>query len=175
MPDPVTEFEEYRQELLGMLGGDEPIEVLRRTLHELQHSIEGVSETDLSRAPGPGEWSPRQVLSHLADSDLMVHVRVRMIVTQDRPQLVGYDQEAWAARFGNLLSGAEVVDWWRALRQANLRLFETLTPEEWQRVGMHTERGQESALLTVQMQAGHDRMHLDQLRRGLGLAGMAGA
>ncbi len=49
-------------------------------------------------------------------------------------------------------------------------MFESLTADEWQRVGLHTERGPESALLTVQLMAGHDRMRLEQIRRGLALA-----
>jgi hypothetical protein len=163
MPDPITEFEQYRQELLGLLGSDNPVAVLRTTLDE----IAAFSGADLSRRPAPGEWSPAEVLSHLADSDLMVNVRVRMIVTQDRPQLVGYDQEAWTARFGGLEDAPATVERWRVLRAANLRLFDSLTDSEWQRVGMHTERGPESARLTVELMAGHDRMHLDQIRRGL--------
>jgi hypothetical protein len=163
MPDPVTEFEQYRQELLGLLGSDDPVAVLRRTLDE----VSALAEVDLGRRPEPGEWSPAEVLSHLADSDLMVNVRVRMIVTQDQPQLVGYDQEAWTARFGGLEDAAATVERWRVLRQANVRMLESLSPAEWERVGMHTERGPESARLTVELMAGHDRMHLDQIRRGL--------
>jgi DinB superfamily len=170
MADPVTEFELYRQELLAALGGDDPVEVLRATLDEIEQLIDGASADAQSRAPGPGEWSPREVLSHLADSDLVTGVRVRMIVTQDRPTLVGYDQEAWTSRFGGLdVAASETVERWQALRRANLRMYESLAPEEWQRVGLHTERGEESVRLIAQLQAGHDRMHLDQVRRGLGL------
>ena len=61
----------------------------------------------------------------------------------------------------------DTVDRWHALRRANLRLLESLRPEEWDRVGLHSERGPESVRLTVQLVAGHDRMHLDQFRRGL--------
>jgi hypothetical protein len=138
--------------------------------------VRRVSEAELSRQPAQGAWSPREVLSHLADSDLMVNVRVRMIVTQDQPQLVGYDQTAWTARFGNLDPTAmATVERWRALRQANVLMFESMSEAEWQRVGLHTERGPESALLTVQLMAGHDRMHLDQFQRALHGAGMASA
>jgi hypothetical protein len=168
MPDPVTEFELYRQELLNALGGDDPVEVLRATLAEVEQLAAAVSAEQLSRAPAPAEWSPREVLSHLADSDLMCAVRVRMIVTQDRPSLVGYDQDAWTARFGGLDADArETIERWQVLRRANLRTYASLSPDEWQRFGVHTERGAESARLTVQMQAGHDRMHLDQVRRAL--------
>lgn len=123
---------------------------------------------ELNRSTGLGEWSLRDVLNHLSDSDLVSATRIRMIVTQDRPTLVGYDQEAWTARFGRLDATAqEIIDRWQVLRRANLRLLESLSPEEWERVGLHTERGPESVRLTVQLAAGHDRVHLDQFRWGM--------
>jgi hypothetical protein len=168
MADPVTEFELYRDELLGALAHDDPVAVLRATLDEVPRLVATASTEQMSRSPAPGEWSPRQVLNHLSDSDLVTGVRIRMIVTQDRPALVGYDQEAWTERFGSLdATPQETVDRWLALRRANLRMYESLRPEEWDRVGLHSERGTESVRLTIQLQAGHDRVHLDQLRRGL--------
>jgi hypothetical protein len=168
MADPVTEFEQYRQELLAMLDGDDPVEVLRTTLEEVPRLLAGASTDALNRSPAPGEWSPRDVLNHLADSDLVVHTRVRMIVTQDHPAIVGYDQEAWTSRFGGLDPDPhDTIDRWQVLRRANLRMYDSLSPDEWQRVGVHSERGEESALLNVELQAGHDRMHLDQIRRSL--------
>jgi DinB superfamily len=166
MPDPVTEFELYRQDLLTALGDDDPVAVLRAGLEEIPRLAASVSDEHLGRAPAPGEWSARQVVSHLADSDLMAGMRVRMIVTQDRPMLVGYDQEAWTARFSRLDADvAETLERWRALRRSNVEIFQSLSPEEWERVGLHTERGEASARLTVQLMAGHDRMHVAQFRR----------
>jgi hypothetical protein len=168
MPHPVEEFEKYRQELLASLANDDPVAVLRQTLDEVPRLVAAASPERLNRAPAPGEWSPRDVLNHLADSDLVSGTRIRMIVTEDRPTLVGYDQEAWTERFGRLdATVQETVDRWRVLRGANLRLLESLSPEEWDRVGVHTERGPESVRLTVQLAAGHDRVHLDQFRRGM--------
>jgi DinB superfamily len=171
MADPVTEFELYRQELLAALGADDPVDVLRTTLAEVEGIADGASVEALSHQPTPGEWSPREVFAHLADSDLVTGMRVRMVVTQDRPVLVGYDQEAWTRRFGSLDADArETIERWQGLRRANIRIYESLSEQDWQRVGVHTERGDESALLTVRLQAGHDRMHLDQVRRGLAAA-----
>lgn len=168
MPDPVTEFELYRQELLDALGEDDPVGVLRATLAELDQLLASAPDAALNHSPAPGEWAPRDVLSHLADSDLVTGMRVRMIVTQDHPTLIGYDQDAWTSRFGGLdQSAADTVARWRTLRQANIRIYESLTPEEWQRAGSHTERGEESVDLTIRLQAGHDRMHLAQVRQGL--------
>jgi hypothetical protein len=168
MSDPVTEFEKYRSELLAALGGDDPVVVLRTSLDEVPRLIAAASAAQLRKSPAPGEWSPAQVLNHLADSDLVSAVRVRMIVTQDQPALAGYDQDAWTDRFGGLdTDPRETVERWQALRRANVRMFESLSDAEWQRVGLHSERGEESARLIVQLMAGHDRVHLDQFRRGL--------
>jgi hypothetical protein len=166
--DPVTEFETYRAELLAAMEGQDPVAVLRGSLDEVARLVAGASAEQLDRSPGPGEWSPSQVLNHLADSDMVSGTRIRMIVTQDRPALVGYDQEAWTDRFGGLdASPAETLDRWQVLRRANVRLFESLSDAEWNRVGVHSERGDESARLVVQLMAGHDRVHLDQFRRGV--------
>jgi hypothetical protein len=168
MADPVEEFELYRQELLEALGADDPVDVMRTTLAEIDGLTAGTPESALNHSPAPGEWSPREVLSHLADSDLVTGMRVRMIVTDDRPILIGYDQDAWTSRFGGLdESAAETIARWRTLRLVNIRMYESLSPEEWQRVGLHSQRGEESVLLTAQMQAGHDRTHLEQVRQGL--------
>ena len=168
MADPVTEFEQYRQELLAALANDDPVAVMRTTLDEVPRLVATASMEQMNRSPGPGEWSPRQVLNHLSDTDLVYGTRIRMIVTQDRPTIVGYDQDAWTARFGGLdATPQDTIDRWQTLRRVNLRLMESLSPEEWDRVGLHSERGPESVRLNVQLLAGHDRMHLDQFRRGL--------
>jgi len=75
-----------------------------------------------------------------------------------------------AARFRTLPhpAAAETIERWRTLRQANLRICESLSPAEWARVGVHSERGPESVRLNIELLAGHDRMHLEQFRRGLG-------
>jgi hypothetical protein len=168
MADPVTEFEQYRQELLAALADDDPVAVLRASLAEVPRLVAAAMPGQLNRSPAPGEWSPRGVLNHLADSDLVHGTRIRMIVTQDRPTIVGYDQDAWTERFGGLDDDpSDTVDRWLVLRRANLRLYESLSPAEWERVGIHAERGPESVRLNVQLLAGHDRIHLEQFRRGL--------
>ena len=48
----------------------------------------------------PGKWSVRQVVQHLADSDLVGAFRFRMVLAHDAPELPGYDQDVWAQRLG---------------------------------------------------------------------------
>jgi len=162
------EFDRYTQELMDALGGRDPLAVLRQTLDDVRRKTDGVPADRLDRSPGPGEWSPRQVLGHFADNDLVWGVRVRMIVTQDRPRLIGYDQDAWTDRFGDLDGDPrDTLVRWTALRESNLRLWASLSPTEWERIGLHDERGELTVRRIVELLAGHDAVHLAQLERGL--------
>lgn len=169
MADPVTEFDQYRAELSSKLGGRAPLEVLQATLDEVSELVEGVPLEQLGRAPAPGEWSAWQVVEHLADADMVFGIRIRMIVTQERPTLVGFDQNAWAARFAALDGDPHTtIARWQAVRRTNLKIYASLSAKELQRVGVHSERGPESAELILTLLAGHDLTHIDQLRRCLG-------
>ncbi len=120
------------------------------------------------RSPAPGEWSPAEVVSHLADAELVYGVRLRMVVTADRPYLPAFDEGAWCRRLAELdADPKEVLARWRMLREANLRLLESLDPEEWRMSGVHAERGELTMAQLAEQLAGHDRAHLAQIRTGL--------
>jgi hypothetical protein len=82
--------------------------------------------------------------------------------------LVGFDQDEWA-RLGDYDSWTpqEALEMFRLLREANLRLFGRLTQEEWQRYGMHAERGRITVEDLARHMAAHDVNHIDQVRRSL--------
>jgi hypothetical protein len=156
----------YTAAVLGLLGERDPIPVLERTPAELGRLIAEVPPDVLARPEAPGRWSMRQVLRHLADSEIVWAYRIRRIVAGDRPPIEGYDQDRWAERLH--YERAEVGDAmteFLALRGGNLRLVRSLNPEERARVGVHSERGEESIDHLVRMYAGHDLLHLNQLAR----------
>jgi hypothetical protein len=108
----------------------------------------------------------RDVLAHLADSDLVWGWRLRLVLAQDRPPLTGYDQDAWASRLGYADSDPhDSVELFSVLRKSNLRLLATATPEDLERVGVHVERGDESLAHHMKLYAGHDILHVNQLKR----------
>ena len=120
---------------------------------------------DLSAAPR-GEWSAAQVAAHMADAELVFSVRIRMVLTDENPALVGYDEDAWASRLTMCdLNVAGSVERFRVLRDANLRLFESLEDVEWSRVGTHLDQGELSIASIVEKLIGHDREHLNQIRK----------
>jgi uncharacterized damage-inducible protein DinB len=136
---------------------------LRSTLKELPALLERLPSDRLYEAPGPGEWSAAGVLAHLADAEQVYGVRLKMIVAADRPTLVAYDQEDWERLYGPLETVETALERWKALRQSNLRLLESLDEAGWQRIGMHAERGEESVERIGQILAEHDRGHMQQM------------
>ncbi len=102
----------------------------------------------------------------MADAELVYSVRVRMVLTDENPALVGYDEQAWASRLTMCdLNVAGSVERFRVLRDANLRLFESLEDVEWSRVGTHLDQGELSIAAIVEKLIGHDREHLNQIRK----------
>jgi uncharacterized damage-inducible protein DinB len=161
----------YTTAILDLLGDSKPIDVLKKTEAGLRRAIRGLSKKQLAKPEVPGKWSMRQVLQHLADSDLVWGYRVRMVLAQDRPTLTGYDQDQWADRLGYDEADAEqAIDDFAVLRRANLRLLKRASRDDLKRVGVHNERGEESVEHMMRLYAGHDLLHLrqlDRIRKGL--------
>jgi hypothetical protein len=95
---------------------------------------------------------------------------MRMVLTEERPRLQGYDQDGWAAalRYPEVPL-AESRDQLRSLRAANLRVLGRLGPGEMARVGLHSERGPESLGHLIKLMGGHDLVHRRQIDRVLGV------
>jgi len=165
--DPVTEPDAYRRLLLDLLGDDDPAVVGAATAARLRALVAAAGDR-LRRPPSPGEWSALECLGHMVDGELVVSGRMRWILAEDEPDIVGYDQDRWVDR----LHGAdddpeELSGQFDALRRANLRLWATMPAATHTRVGIHRERGAESYELTWRLLMGHDRFHLAQAERAL--------
>jgi hypothetical protein len=102
----------------------------------------------------------------LADSEIVAAFRFRMVLAHDRPAIAGYDQDRWAERLHYAESHPrEALDEFHVLRRANLRLLERASPQDLERVSVHGERGDESLSHMMRLYAGHDLLHLRQIKR----------
>ncbi len=162
----IEQAREYTAAVLSLLGSREPLNVLRSTPEAVRNVVAGLTEREVSQPEAAGKWSIRQVVRHLADSDLVWGYRVRMVLAQDRPTLTGYDQDRWAERLGYDHAPVEAaLEEFRVLRGSNLRLIAEASPSDLERVGVHAERGEESVAHMIRLYAGHDLLHVAQLAR----------
>jgi DinB superfamily len=170
--DPISSPEAYRASLLAALGDDDPAVAQAETAAAIRALIAEAGDR-LRVRPAPGEWSALECIGHIADSEVIVSARVRWILSEDEPELVGYDQALWVSGLEhNDDDPARLVATFEAMRAANLDLWARRSPADRRRVGRHRERGAESYDLTFRLSAGHDRIHLAQARRALdGVAG----
>jgi uncharacterized damage-inducible protein DinB len=161
-----SEAKAYTTAVLELLGDQDPMRVLAATPDALRDAIAGLDARHVARPEREGKWSIAQVLQHLADSDLVWGWRLRLVLAQERPALTGYDQDAWAARLGyERANPEESLGDFGVLRRSNLRLLSRATPADLARVGVHTERGDESIAHMIRLYAGHDVLHLRQIAR----------
>jgi hypothetical protein len=170
--DPVADPQGYQQELLALLGGQDPVAVLAATPQAIREQVARLPPDLLGTRPAPKEWSVSELLGHLSDSEIAYAFRARAILAQDTPQLIGYDQDAWAALTRPAFP--ELLDAFAALRTANLALIRQTPEAHWARVGLHAERGPVSFRLLTETMAGHDRAHLRQLDQAVAALRAAG-
>lgn len=163
------EANRYIAATLALLGDRVPADVLAQTADALREMILGVDSAVLARPELPGRWSVTAVIAHLADSELVWSNRLRRVLAEDRPELIGYDQDLWAARLGYDERDVRTdLDLFDVVRRANLALLAGADETDMGRAGFHQERGEETVEHMVRLYAGHDLVHLAQARRILG-------
>jgi uncharacterized damage-inducible protein DinB len=154
----------YVARMVSNVIGKDPLEVLARTPKRLRKLVKGLKKKQLHAQPAPGKWSIAQLVSHLADSEIVLAFRLRMTLAQSGSPLQAMDQEKWAA--GLNYADADVdeqVELFSALRRSHLALWHSLRDEDWDKYGIHEERGKETVERITQHFAGHDINHLNQI------------
>jgi DinB superfamily len=168
-------YVEYGQRLQGYVAGKDPIKILRETPGMLRRLILRKPPKLLSRRPQPEKWSVGEILSHLADDELVLGYRMRRVLEEPDRSIDGFDQARWAdvLRYASD-EPSKSLERFRQMREWNLDLFARLSAEEWSLSGVHSERGRESLRDMALLYAGHDLNHAGQIR-AIVAPGAAGA
>jgi hypothetical protein len=162
----VSDAQAYRDKMFRLLGERKPLEVLGETGSRLADIVHRHPAAVLRARPFAGKWTPAEVIGHLVDSEWVYGYRLRLMLCEDNPTILGINQDSWVAgQRHDQREPSELVDTFRALRQLNLALWQRLSPAELERTGQHNERGAESLGVVLRMLAGHDLSHLSQIAR----------
>ena len=128
-------------------------------------ALEGISAAELEAREAPGEWSPREIIHHLADSEMTSAIRLRLLIAEDGPTLLGYDQEAFVRRLYPDRPIEPSLTAFQAARAATAPILRRLDEEQWRRAGTHSESGAYTVEDWLRIYSGHAHDHADQIRR----------
>src|SRR5216683_2733400 len=134
----------------------------------LRDALVRVPAAALKWRPAPGEWSAHEVICHCADSETAAATRIRFVVAEPEPLIVGYNQEEWARRFDyHTLPLEPALAAVEAVRTSTAALLRTFSDEAWARTGRHTEIGEYPAEKWLELYGDHLETHAQQIEKNL--------
>ncbi len=126
-------------------------------------ALQGATDAELDARPAPGKWSAREIVHHLADSEMTSAIRLRLLVGSDRPAIAGYDQDEFARRLYYDRPIEASVEAFKAARRTTAEILERMTDVEWAREGTHTEHGRYTVERWLEIYSTHAHKHADQI------------
>jgi hypothetical protein len=141
------------------------IEQYKHGYQEVAEAVAGATEAELDARPAPGKWSAREIVHHLADSEMTSAVRMRNLIATDNVAIVGYDQEVFAKRLHYDRPIAASLAALKAARETTAELLDRLSEDDWKREGTHTEHGRYGMDTWLGIYSIHAHDHANQIRR----------
>ena len=131
----------------------------------VEQSLAGATDRELDAHPQPGKWSAREIVHHLADSEMTSAIRLRLLIASPSPAIMGYDQEEFARRLYYDRPIEHSLLALNAARRTTAEILDRLTDAEWQREGTHSEIGPYSVETWLTYYADHAHAHAAQIKR----------
>lgn len=143
----------------------ELLERFRRGAELVAATTTGAAGSELDWTPGPDKWSVRQIVCHLADSEIVGADRFRRLIAEENPSIVAYDQDAWARNLDYTRRKiSQALETFRRLRGENHELLKDLPAPAFERTGTHSERGPVTLRSMLETYARHAEIHAAQIR-----------
>jgi hypothetical protein len=146
------------------LGDRDPIAALRETTGRIQSLSAGWTPMEFERTYAPGKWTARQILIHLAQSELALGTRARMALETPGYSAQPFDQDRWMAREA-ALGGRDALNAFVGIGVMNRALFDSLSAAERATPFSHPEYGELTVDWVIHQMAGHVIHHLKQLEK----------
>ena len=140
------------------------VEQYRAGYEAVAEALLKITSEELDAKPGAGRWSVREIIHHLADSEMTAAVRLRLLLAQERPTIHGYDQDEFARRLYYDRPHEVSLELFRIVRESTAQILDRLTPAEWIREGTHTEAGPYGVEGWLKTYGAHAHKHARQIR-----------
>ena len=144
------------------LGDKNPVKVIEATPRRLAEVAAALGPDETERSPAPGKWSPREILCHLADCEVVFAFRLRQALAEENHVIQPFDQDGWARTYA-VFDVRGALDVFTSVRNWNLALIKSVHAEARSKRVTHPERGEMTFQVLVETMAGHDLNHLARL------------
>ncbi|MFZ1977330.1 MAG: DinB family protein [Bacteroidota bacterium] len=140
------------------------IDIIRKLPARVEAAAGTLSEQHLDTPTAEHKWTTRQIVHHIADAHMNAVMRMKLIVTENKPLLKPYNQDAWAlledTTKGSLRASLDII---RGLHERWAQFLEALPEEAWIRTGIHLENGKVILEDLLKVYARHSENHLQQI------------
>jgi hypothetical protein len=146
----------------SFLNDRDPLAVIAATAAELARLIDTIGPDRAIEAPAPGKWSARDIVCHMADTEIVFAFRLRQALAEDHHVVQPFDQDSWAKCYAKFDVGA-ALGVFSSVREWNLTLIRAAGPDAYSKPLTHPERGTMTFQTLVETMGGHDGNHVKQL------------
>lgn len=155
--------QQYKERIENYLGALDPIEILEATSARLETFV---TRLENQQKQPPEQWTALEILSHLAESEIVYGYRIRKALNASGTAIEATDQNVWVKNAGYLQKNPQLaLSLFQTVRKANISFLKSLTTQQLENFGIHSERGKESIAQMARMIAGHDINHLQQMEK----------
>jgi hypothetical protein len=123
-----------------------------------------ITDEELDGRPGPGKWSAREIVHHLADSEMTAAIRLRRLLAEAQPEIKGYDQDEFARRLHYDRPHQTSLELFKYVRESTAEILERMQPADWLREGTHSEMGRYTPETWLSVYSVHAHKHALQIR-----------
>ena len=146
------------------LGERQAREAIAQTTVELERLTQRLGAEGWNRSLAPGKWTAREIVCHLADTEIAFGFRLRQALAEPHHTIQPFDQDAWSRAYANLRA-QDAVETFSALRRWNIALIDSVPQDSYRKPVTHPERGQMTFQTLVETMGGHDLHHMKQLQQ----------
>lgn len=140
------------------------IEQYRGGYAAIVEALMRITPEELDGRAAPGRWTVREIVHHLADSEMTAGIRLRRLLAEDRPEIKGYDQDEFARRLHYDRPHETSLELFKSVRDSTAELLERMQPADWLREGTHSEVGRYTTETWLTIYGPHAHKHALQIR-----------
>jgi hypothetical protein len=131
----------------------------------VSEALAGATEAELNARSAPNKWSAREIVHHLADSEMMSAIRLRLLLSEDHPTIQNYDQEEFARKLYYDRPIAASAEVFQVARRATAEILDRMTDADWSREGTHSAHGRYTVDHWLAVYGDHAFHHAEQIVR----------